>query len=462
MDNQNNEAHDLIVKARDALRRGDKETAHSLGEQAALLAPGMEDAWLILTASDPNPEDALAYAQQALEINPSSERALRAVEWAIARLKQAQTAPAAMVTDAAPVPAEQEKLPETQKSTNRTWLYVGGALVLLLCAIVAFMAFQSLSQPTITSLVNGLDLNKVGETSQEKHWAPMSLPKPTLGPSGNDGSSQQAAATPTMGPTREPQIITPTTDSISTAEPLSTPTEAATSTPAQGAADVPTEAVAEGVSATSQASGNSQASDGSQSSNGSQASTGSATSDPAQAAAASQATETSVPAQAAAAPQSTETPVVMSMEMVADVPAYQPAKQPVPPSSNAPLPVPAADGSGARWIDVDLTSQMVYAYAGDTVVNSFLVSTGTWLTPTVTGQYHIYVKYRSAPMSGPGYYLPDVPYIMYFYKGYGLHGTYWHSNFGTPMSHGCVNLRTDEAAWLYNWASVGTLVNVHY
>jgi lipoprotein-anchoring transpeptidase ErfK/SrfK len=152
----------------------------------------------------------------------------------------------------------------------------------------------------------------------------------------------------------------------------------------------------------------------------------------------------------------------MSMEMVADVPAYQPAKQPVPPSSNAPQPAAAANGSGARWIDVDLTNQMVYAYAGDTLVNSFVVSTGTWLTPTVTGQYKIYVKYRSAPMSGPGYYLPDVPYIMYFYKGYGLHGTYWHNNFGTPMSHGCVNLRTDEAAWLYNFASVGTLVNVHY
>ena len=126
------------------------------------------------------------------------------------------------------------------------------------------------------------------------------------------------------------------------------------------------------------------------------------------------------------------------------------------------MPQAASNAGGARWIDVDLTNQMVYAYAGDALVNSFLVSTGTWLTPTVIGQYHIYVKYRSAPMSGPGYYLPDVPYIMYFYKGYGLHGTYWHNNFGTPMSHGCVNLRTDEAAWLYNWASVGTLVNVHY
>jgi lipoprotein-anchoring transpeptidase ErfK/SrfK len=142
----------------------------------------------------------------------------------------------------------------------------------------------------------------------------------------------------------------------------------------------------------------------------------------------------------------------MAMEIIEDTPTseYNPPKPEV------------AVGNGDRWIDVDLTNQMVYAYEGDVIVNSFLVSTGTWMTPTVTGEYKIYVKYRSASMSGPGYYLPDVPYIMYFYKGYGLHGTYWHSNFGTPMSHGCVNLRTDEAGWLFNWASVGTLVNVHY
>ena len=77
---------------------------------------------------------------------------------------------------------------------------------------------------------------------------------------------------------------------------------------------------------------------------------------------------------------------------------------------------------------------------GDTLVRTFLVSTGTWLHPTVTGTFYIYVKYRFANMAGPGYYLPNVPYVMYFYKGYGLHGTYWHHNFGHPMSHGCVNL----------------------
>jgi len=43
-----------------------------------------------------------------------------------------------------------------------------------------------------------------------------------------------------------------------------------------------------------------------------------------------------------------------------------------------------------------------------------------------------------------------------------LHGTYWHSNFGQPMSHGCINLPTPEARWLFNWASMGTLINIHY
>ena len=65
-------------------------------------------------------------------------------------------------------------------------------------------------------------------------------------------------------------------------------------------------------------------------------------------------------------------------------------------------------------------------------------------------------------MSGPGYYLPDVPYVMYFYQSYGLHGTYWHSNFGQPMSHGCVNLPTPEAEWFFNWAEVGTPVHVQW
>jgi lipoprotein-anchoring transpeptidase ErfK/SrfK len=125
------------------------------------------------------------------------------------------------------------------------------------------------------------------------------------------------------------------------------------------------------------------------------------------------------------------------------------------------LPLPSGVDSGSRWIDVDLSAQRVHALEGNQVVRSFVVSTGKRRTPTVTGNFKIYVKYRYANMSGPGYYLPDVPYVMYFYKGYGLHGTYWHNNFGTPMSHGCVNLKTEDAGWLFKFASVGTVVHVH-
>jgi lipoprotein-anchoring transpeptidase ErfK/SrfK len=143
------------------------------------------------------------------------------------------------------------------------------------------------------------------------------------------------------------------------------------------------------------------------------------------------------------------------MEIIPDTPT----SENVPPT---PKPVSASSGNGVHWIDVDLTNQRVYAYEGDTIVNSFIVSTGTWQTPTVTGKFKVYIRLRSGSMRGPGYFLPDVPYIMYFHKSFGLHGTYWHNNFGTPMSHGCVNLSIDDAAWLYNWSYLGTVVNVHY
>jgi lipoprotein-anchoring transpeptidase ErfK/SrfK len=125
-------------------------------------------------------------------------------------------------------------------------------------------------------------------------------------------------------------------------------------------------------------------------------------------------------------------------------------------------PVVTSPGNGVHWLDVDLSQQRMYAYEGDTLVNSFIVSTGTWQTPTVVGNFKVWVKLRASDMSGPGYYLPDVPFVMYFYKDYGIHGTYWHNNFGTPMSHGCVNLSIADAEWVYNFSSVGTVVNVHY
>jgi len=114
-----------------------------------------------------------------------------------------------------------------------------------------------------------------------------------------------------------------------------------------------------------------------------------------------------------------------------------------------------------KKVVVILSQQMAYAYKGDLVVKSFVVSTGKPSTPTVIGEFAIYLKYESTTMSGPGYSTPNVPWTMYFFEGYALHGAYWHSNFGQPMSHGCVNFRPEEARWLYHWAPLGTPVIVN-
>lgn len=127
---------------------------------------------------------------------------------------------------------------------------------------------------------------------------------------------------------------------------------------------------------------------------------------------------------------------------------------------------PLGVGPNERWIDVNLTTQTLVAYEGDTAVFNSRVSSGTWRHPTVTGQFRVWLRYTSQTMDGRrlgyDYYLPNVPYVMYFYRDYALHGTYWHNNFGTPMSHGCVNLPTPAAEWIFNWSSIGTMVSVHY
>jgi len=117
--------------------------------------------------------------------------------------------------------------------------------------------------------------------------------------------------------------------------------------------------------------------------------------------------------------------------------------------------------SGNFWIKVNLSDQILYAYRGDRLIKVFYVSTGTKSFQTVTGTYRVYAKYNQYDMRGPGYDLYDVPYVLFFHKGYSIHGTYWHDNFGTPMSRGCVNMKTEDAAWIYENAPVGTYVFIH-
>jgi lipoprotein-anchoring transpeptidase ErfK/SrfK len=112
---------------------------------------------------------------------------------------------------------------------------------------------------------------------------------------------------------------------------------------------------------------------------------------------------------------------------------------------------------GEKRIEIDLAAQKLYAYEGSSKIYSFDVSTGKW-GRTPTGEYNIYTKLKYTLMTGGDqsigtyYYLPNVPFTMYFYQGYGIHGAYWHNNFGHPMSHGCINMRPAEAEVLFYWA----------
>jgi lipoprotein-anchoring transpeptidase ErfK/SrfK len=160
-------------------------------------------------------------------------------------------------------------------------------------------------------------------------------------------------------------------------------------------------------------------------------------------------------------PTPTDTPTPTPTDTPTETPTATETLAPTEPIVYDPPPSVGVAPS-ERWIDVNLSEQRAYAYEGSTLIRSFWISSGTWEHPTITGQYRIYVKYETADMTGSDYYLPDVPYVMYFYKGYGIHGTYWHNNFGTPMSHGCINLSIEDARWLFEFASVGTLVNIHY
>ena len=389
MNNQLIEARELIAKARESLRRGDKASAQQMGERAARLDPDGEDAWLVLTASNPDPHDALAYARKALQINPQSTRAQRAVEWATDRLKQVEALK--HLTPVSPLPRRAEaQVPQRQhayqtavampvlKTQGTNWL-LPVLLIGMGILFIGFMGLFAVTSPALASIVSSIG---VAGPRQENLWAPADIPKPEPTPIDVSAFAAQGQDTPmpTSAPTRR---------AVATRTPAGEPTESATDAPTQE----PTVILA-----------------------------------------------------------ATETPGVVAMEIIEDTPTseYKPPKP------------EEVVGNGTRWIDVDLTNQMVYAYEGDVIVNSFIVSTGTWLTPTVTGKHKIYVKVRVQDMRGPGYHLKDVPYVMFFSGDYGLHGTYWHNNFGTPMSRGCVNLTIDDAAWLFNWASVGTIVNVHY
>jgi hypothetical protein len=145
------------------------------------------------------------------------------------------------------------------------------------------------------------------------------------------------------------------------------------------------------------------------------------------------------------------------------------------------------EGNEMKWIDVSLRDQTLVAYEGRRAAFVARVSTGAGgegdpetTHATIKGMYRIQSKHVTATMSGDraegnDYSLADVPYVQYFHHDYALHAAYWHEKFGTPRSHGCINLSPLDAAWIFEWTDAplppewhgiethgeGTLVFIH-
>lgn len=116
-----------------------------------------------------------------------------------------------------------------------------------------------------------------------------------------------------------------------------------------------------------------------------------------------------------------------------------------------------------RWIDVDTAAQIATAYEGSQPVFATLVSTGKGRAETELatplGEHRIWVKLAVSDMdnledakASRYYAMQAVPWVMFFHKGYGLHGAYWHNSFGKVRSQGCVNLAPRDAQRLFHWA----------
>lgn len=125
---------------------------------------------------------------------------------------------------------------------------------------------------------------------------------------------------------------------------------------------------------------------------------------------------------------------------------------------------PAWATGGRKWIDVSILKQSLVAYEGDKPVYVTLVSTGAdglgdheETHSTIQGAFLVHTKHVSVTMdsddAGDEFDLRDVPFVQYFHEGYALHGAYWHDDFGTPRSHGCINLAPIDAAWLFGWTT---------
>jgi len=122
-------------------------------------------------------------------------------------------------------------------------------------------------------------------------------------------------------------------------------------------------------------------------------------------------------------------------------------------TTKAPSGIPA----GSKWVHVDLPEQTLVAYEGQKPVYATVISSGKEGYEPPTGLFKVQQKYISTTMNATdpidGFYeVEEVPWTLYYHRGYALHGAYWHTDFGKVRSHGCTNIAPVDARWIYYWS----------
>jgi hypothetical protein len=403
-------ASQALENARQALERGDKQTARIWAQQAAKDLPNSEVPWLILAAVS-KPEASEAYYQRALEINPQCQQArigLRAIQGKLEQTRQSTNLAQRITPRQSRTVARRKKSSATRSSRPLLALQILFPTLILALVLVLFAVWLARPNSASAALVDVQDM--------PQQLFDRQLPGQVL------GSSESSSST---------ALRLPATD-------LPTLQAAGTATPATSASPVPSVI--------------------------------------------SSIQSTTVPTVATLPPTNAPifpSPTLPPAPTIAPLP--QPTVSPAPTQaavshSLAIVPLPSGEfalarppASGDKLITVSISNQQLDAYQGGVRVFSFIVSTGAG-GGTFPGTYPILDKIPNAYDASESFWMPAWMGI-YYNAGIedGIHALpllpngqlLWANDLGTPVSYGCIVLGEQEAWLLYNWAEIGTMVQIN-
>ena len=412
------EARDLYRDGVAAALKGDRATAERLFRASLALEPQDHRAWLWLAGVVASPEESIEHLEHVLGLAPNDPHALAGIQWARHKLTVFHSAGA---QDASASLAERRSIstivgrmmPINARWLPLIWIALASAVILVLLASAA-----------VLSPGGGFPLSLVRQAGGVTPEPPFAF----TAVAGTNAPASVRAVTPT--PTPIPSSPEPV---LSTAAPKETiafkPTTQAWDTEPSVVTAAATAVLLPSTATTLQVEG-------------------------------LLLQEEDV---ALNQPESTSS-AIQPVEAPSFLPRWYPAVSPMSALRRSAWPgatttrdkipeKPQPETSGAeKWIEVDIGEQTLRAFEGDQLIMEFTVSTGPQNAPTVEGEFRVLSKFSAIDMAGPGYFVPAVPYTMFFYDGYAIHGAYWHNRFGQPTGHGCVNMRPDEARRIFDWS----------